>query len=644
MFNLFRSRDKLIRIMLGAILVAVAASMTVYLIPGAGQTGVTSADDPVLAEVGGEKITTSEAQRKFQQTSQSFQIPAEMAEVYFPQFFDALVSHKAAAYEAARMGLVVTDEEVLQGLMAANPQFFQNGALTSREQYEQYLAAQGFTLQGAIDSMREDMLVTKLQNAAGEGIVVTPKEIEDEFKSRYEKAKIQYIAFPQSKFMDQVKPTEDELRKIFESNRNNYMIPAKSAYQVLVLDQEKVEQTINPTDAELRAAYSSSMDNFRMPERVHVRHILVGTEGKSDAEKKTLKTKAEDLLKQVKNGADFAEVAKKNSDDKGSGEKGGDLDYVVRGQMVPDFENVAFALKPKEISGIVTTQFGYHIIQVLDKEPARLKPFEEVKAGLLADLRKQMLSDKMQMLSDQIHDALQKAPTTAQDIAKKYGADLVTVPNAAPGDAIPTLGASPEIDQALASMKPNDVSQVLTLPANRLAIVVLNSRTPARQAQFSEVADQVKQNYSVDAAQRVAEGKASEAADRIRKGEDMDKVAKSMKLEAVNSTLFGRSDAVEGLGSAVYVEDAFSSPEGTVQGPKQIQGRYVVYKVTGRMAADMGALAAERDSILLKIKQRKAQTRQALLLDSIYTKLAQEGKAKKYDDAFRRLMASYRPK
>jgi hypothetical protein len=193
-------------------------------------------------------------------------------------------------------------------------------------------------------------------------------------------------------------------------------------------------------------------------------------------------------------------------------------------------------------------------------------------------------------------------------------------------------------------MKPNDVSQVLTLPANRLAIVVLNSRTPARQAQFSEVADQVKQNYSVDAAQRVAEGKASEAADRIRKGEDMDKVAKSMKLEAVNSTLFGRSDAVEGLGSAVYVEDAFSSPEGTVQGPKQIQGRYVVYKVTGRMAADMGALAAERDSILLKIKQRKAQTRQALLLDSIYTKLAQEGKAKKYDDAFRRLMASYRPK
>jgi peptidyl-prolyl cis-trans isomerase D len=434
------------------------------------------------------------------------------------------------------------------------------------------------------------------------------------------------------------------LEKVFSADRAHYPVPAKNTFQVVVVDQAKVAATMTVTDAQLHAAYSASMDNFRMPERIHVRHILVATGGKSDADKKALKTKADDILKQLKNGADFAELAKKDSDDKGSGEKGGDLDWIVKGQMVPEFDSAAFALKPKELSGIVTSNFGYHIIQVLDKEPARVKPFDEVKASLADDLKKQQITDKVQMLGDEIRAALQKSPSSAADIAKQYGADLVTVPDSVAGSPIPSLGPAPEIDNALAQMKPNDVSPVVALPGDRLAVVVLQTRAPARLSTFDEVKGQVRQAYVDEQAQVLADEEAKKAADEIRSGQDIDKVAKAYKLEVVTSSLFGRADSVEGLGQALYVDDAFTKPVGSVLGPTMINGRDVVSKVLEKISADPSALASQRDQILLELKQKKAQERAELLLDSITADLAREGKLKRNEKAITALRASYATK
>ena len=643
MFNLFRSRDKLVRITLGAVLTVVAVTMVVTLIPGFGTT-TGSTDDPVLAQIGSEKITASQAQRDFQTIVQGQQIPTEMLQVYFPQYFENTVMQRAVKYQAERMGLAVSDDEVLAGLMSADPQFFQNGQLVSKEQFEAFLAQRGVTLDQAIDAIRTDLLVKKLRDVVLESIVVSPKEVTDAFNHKYQKAKIEYIAFPPAKFMDQVKPTEQEMQQAFNTNRANYTMPQKNTFQVLLLEQDKVEAGLVVSEQQMRAAYAASMDNFRMPERIHVRHILISTEGKSDAEKKTLKEKAEDVLKQAKNGGDFVALAKKYSDDKANAEKGGDLDWVVKGQMVPEFEAAAFALKPKEISNVVTTQFGYHIIQMLDREPARVKPFEEVKDGLAADLRKQAVTDKMQMLADQIRAGLEKNPQSAGEVAKQFGADLITVPNATPGASIPGLGNSPEVEGAVAGMKANDVSQVLTLPANRLAVVVLNSKTPSRLADFAEVADQVKQTVTNSKAQDLALAKAKEAADRIKAGEDMEKVAKSYKLEVTTTNPFIHDDAVEGLGSAVYVEDAFTKPVGSILGPTMIQGRNVVSKVLARDEPDPSLLAGEREAITLKLKQEKAQQRNTLFMDSVFSKLVAEGKAKMYPDAIARVTASYREK
>jgi peptidyl-prolyl cis-trans isomerase D len=645
MFNLFRSRDKAVRILLGGILGVVAISMVMYLVPGAGSTTGSTTDDNILAEIGGQKLTVQDAQSNFDRVAQNNQIPPELRGAYFPQYLQAKLGNMAEAYEAQRTGLTVSDDEILAFLASSNPEAFQNGVLISKDQYIQFLAAQGLTLQDAIDQAKEQLLATKLQNVVYESIVVTPQEVEAEFSKKYEKAKIQYIAFPTPKFADQAKPTEDDLRKYFDSRRSFYTETEKVSFQVVVLDQEKVEATITIPDAQLRAAYSASMDNFRMPEKLHVRHILLKTEGKADADKKTARSKADDLLKQLKSGADFAELAKKNSDDTASAEKGGDLDWIVKGQIgYPEFESAVFALKPKEMTGVVTTQLGFEIAQLVERQPAKVKPFEEVKDGLAADLKKQTITDKMQMTGDQIHDALVKAPGSAAEVAIKNGAELVTQPKGERGGAIPTLGNSPEIDGVLANMKPNEVSQVLTLPANRLAVVVLNSRIAARPSDFIEVHDKVRDDYVRDKSKDLAEAKAKEAAERLNKGEDINTIAKSMKLDAVTTNFFGRSDAVDGLGQAVYIEAAFTKPVGTILGPTEIppgSHTQVVSRVDAKLGADPAAMAAEKAQLTQQLKSRKANQAASLLADSILTKLTSEGKVKSHAEAIQRAISTY---
>ncbi len=641
MFDLFRSSDKVKKYVLGGLLTLVALSMVTYLIPNYN-TGTTTSDNPVLAEVGGKKITALEAQQLFQKYSQG-RIPPDLLDVYLPQFVEQMVSERAALYEANRLGITATDDEALSSIVANYPQYFPNGSLASKDQFEAALAQQGITLQDVVDEARDQVILRKMQSAVLGSIVVTPKDIEDEYRKKNEKMKIQYIAFPPAKFRDQAKPTDEEVRKYYDSNKASFAQPAKTAFQVVVLDQDKVAATINVTDEQLRAAYSSSLDNFRMPERVHARHILLKTEGKSDAEKKALMAKAEDLLKQLKNGADFAELAKKYSDD-GSKDQGGDLGWFTHGQMVPEFDSVAFSLKPKELSGVVTSQFGYHIIQTLEKDPAKLKPFEEVKDELAKEVRAQAVTDKMQMLGDQMHADLVKSPKSAAEIAKKYGADLIVVPSAAPGEAIPGLGVNPEIDSTLASMKPDEVSSELVLPNNRMAVVILNSRTPGRPAEFSEVQAQIRDKLVNDKAAQIAGDRAKAAAERLKKGEDINQVAKSMQLEVTTSSTFGRPDSIDGLGPAASLGDAFATPLGGVLGPLPIQGRAIVAKVIEKSDADMAALPVEHDTLLTQLKQKKAQDRNALLMDGILAKLTSEGKVTVHQKEIQNMLASMRQK
>ncbi len=639
MFNLFRSRQKAIRYILSALLLLIAVSMVVTLIPGYGtSTPGNTGDQIVLAEIGGQKLTAEEAAQAASRMLGGQMDPA-MLETYMPQFVDSMIQQRAVVYEFKKLGVTATDQEVLDNIKGQFPQFFKDGVLVDKDQLEALLAQNGLTLQDEIDATRNDIILKKIQNLQYEATVVTPNEVNDAIARRFDKAKIEYIAFPPAKFQEQVKPTPEELKSYFDTHRYQYTEPERRTFEVVVLDQEKVQQTINVSDAQLHAAYASNMDNFRTPERVHVRHILLKTVDKSDAEKKQLLAKAQDLLKQLRGGADFAELAKKNSDD--AADKGGDLGWLVRGQGLPEFEKVIFSMKPGQISDVITTSIGYDIAQVLEHEQARVKPFDEVKASIADDLRKQQVSDKMQQLSDQIHAALEKSPQSAAEIARQNGADLITVKDAAPGSAIPSLGVSPEIDGALNGLQKNGVSQVLQLPANRLVIAILLDKVPPTPSTFEQAQSKVRDAVVSMDAISLAKKKAEEAAARIRAGEDLSKVAKSMKLDVTTSADFTRNDSVEGLGHAALVPDAFSKPVGSVIGPVEIAGRMVIYKILDQQHVDPSKLTAERAKVLADLKQTKAQQQYLLFMDSVVNQLTAEGKVKIYANTIRQFAASF---
>src|SRR5579872_7264460 len=516
MFNLFRSGAKFTKYLLGGLLLIVAASMVTYLIPNTGLTASSNSGvDNVLAEVGGTTITADQVKTSITRLVTNGQLPRDSADVYLPQLIDQMIQDRAATYAFAKMGLSVSDDEVLAGLMQVYPQVFKDGKLVSPEQLEQtLLSQQGMTLAQGIEEMRRQLLLRKLQNVAFTSVVVTKAEVDQAIIHKHQTAKIEYIAFPAAKFRDQVKVTPEILQQAYFKNRAIYNLPEKRSFDLLIADQAKLAQSMTVTDAQLRTAYASSMDSFRTPERVKVRHILLMTQGKSDAEKKAALAKAQDLLKQVRAGADFAELAKKNSQDPGSAPNGGDLGFIVRGQTVPPFEKFAFSAKPKEISDLVTTEYGYHIIQVLEKEPARVKPFDEVKDSIAA---------------------LLKNPGSAAEVAKQFDLELVTAKDVAAGEPIPSIGASPAISAVVASMKPNEVSDVQVVPGNKLALVVLTGITPPKPAEFSEVEAKVRDLYVTNESTRLADLAARKAGEQAHAGEDLAAIAKSLKLEYTKS-------------------------------------------------------------------------------------------------------------
>ena len=638
MFDLFRSRDTLVRYLLGGLLIVVALSMVTYLIPSYNdQTGTTA--NPVLAEVGGTPIYAADAQTRFQRTIQG-QIPPEMQEIYFPQFLEQMIQNLAVVYQAGQMGLTVTDDEVRDGVAISFAQFFDNGKL-NRTAFDSAIAQQGFTTQMVIDQIRDQLMLRKLQDVILESVVISPAELEAEYRKKNEKASIQYIAFASADVRSQVKLTDKEVRDRYEAEKSSHRQPEKYGFRAVVLEREKVAAGVQLTEQELRAAYSGSLDNFRIPEKMHARHILLSMQDKPDAEKKTLLAKAEDLVKQAKGGADFAELAKKNSTDSNASE-GGDLGTFAHGQMVPEFESAAFALKPNEISGVVTTQFGYHIIQALEKEPARVEPFEKVRPDLERELRGQRVVEVVQDTADKMRADLVKTPDAAADIARRNGAQVITVQETASGQPIPTLGVSPEVDGALLGLQPGGVTEVLSLPGERLVVAVLDRRIPGRPSEFEEVRAEIRDKMMNDRAEKLAEERAKTAADRVRNGEDLAAVARSLGVTVNTAKSFGRDGNVEGIGPAVYLEEAFTKPVGALIGPSPMQGRHIVAKSTDKVDANMADFEKERTALLLSLKGAKARERNALLMDSIMAKLANDGKIVKHQDEIQRTMALYR--
>jgi peptidyl-prolyl cis-trans isomerase D len=637
MFDLFRSRAKAVRIMLGAMLAIVAVSMLLYLIPGTGITAADSSNDQVIAEIGKSTVTVGQVQQQLRNVLQNRQLPPEFAATYIPQLVDQAIAERAVAYEAEQLGFRVSDRDLATTLRS-----FQFANLPA-DQYQQYVEQQyGTTVPDFEENVRALAYEDSLTMIVAEGIIITPAEAEAEYRRRNQKIKVDYIAFSASKTMADMKPTPEEINAYFARNKGFYNVPETRDVQFVVADQAKVADTIQITDAQIQDYYNAHRDEYRTPERVKARHILLSTANKPKEEVPKIQAQAEALLKQIKAGGDFAELAKKNSQDPGSAQKGGDLGWVSRGQMVKPFEDAAFSLKPNEISNVVTTEYGFHIVQVLERQPAHLQTLDEVKPAIVLALKSQTVFDRMQELADKARAELVKSPQNAQQIATQLNLEFVTVPGYRPGTPIAQLGNDPQVGASLQGMKAGEVSQVIQA-GNKLAVAVVTGIKPPHPAELAEVEAQVRQGYLQGESNRIVTEKAAKAAELLKQnGGDLKAVAKAVGGEVKSTDFFTSSGAAEGLGSASVFADYFGKPVGTTFGPLPASGQTIVGKVADRQDADMSKFAQERDTIIEQLKGKKKTDRLGLLQDSILADLIQRGKVKKHQAVIDRLVSQYR--
>ena len=315
----------------------------------------------------------------------------------------------------------------------------------------------------------------------------------------------------------------------------------------------------------------------------------------------------------------------------------------MRGQTVKPFEDAAFSMKPGEISNLIKTEYGYHIIQVQEHEQAHLKSFDEVKSLLADEYRKSAASQALQDLTDRAAAELRKNP----DHADKVASDLKLPPpavavNIGPGDPLPEIGVNADFEKSIAGLAKGEVSQPVALPPNRVAIAVVTAVIPVHPAAYEDVKKQIRDALERQKLDEIVNKKTVDLLAAAKASGDLRKAAKSLKLDVTTTPAFDRNGAVEGLGQAFSFLEAFNKPDGAIFGPVMVPAGRVIVKVISHTPADMAQFATLSNSIRDELKSKKARERNMLFEDGLREALIKEGKIKIHQQVVDRLIANYR--
>ncbi len=630
-------RNRWIKITMGIILGLIIFSMVITLIPGL-MNGTTSGDTPdTIASVGGQNITIVEFQQEFQQVTRNQTVAPMFRAAYSKQVLDQMIFQRALELEANRLGMPVTPEEQTQRIKELLPDAW-SGSTWLKDRYPTEVQTRyQMTVQDFERALRDEMLVEKFHEMVTDGITVTPGEVAQEFLWRNEKVKIDYALIKPADLAASIHPSDADLASWFAKNSSRYQVPERRSARYALLDLSKLRAATQVSDDSLRAYYNEHIDEYKVENRAHVEHILFKTIGKTDAEVAEIHQKAEDVLKQAKHGANFEDLAKKYSEDDGTKPKGGDLGWIVDGQTVPEFQQAAFTIPKGSISDLVKTQYGFHIIKVLDRETAHTRTFEEVRDSILQPVLEQKVSAEADDISNQMAAAVRQSDRQSlDDLAKKFHLDVGETPAVAITDPILPLGNAPELHQVLFALHSGELSQPIQIESG-FVILTVKDVLQAHQGTLAEVHDRVLADYQHEKSIDLASSRALELSKRAQAGEDFDKVAKSLDLTVKTSDAFPRAGSIPDVGTAKQVSAAFKMAVGQVSGPTQTGENWIVFRTVAHDAPNMDDLAKQKDDI----QQQLLQTKQNAAFDAFHTmlieRLKKEGKLTINADAMSRV-------
>lgn len=635
MLKTFQKRDFLVRVLLVLIVVVIGGAMVITLVP----TGVGSFGNrpDVLARVGKQQITTAMVEQQLREIERIQQIPAALRGFYASTAFEQLLYERMVEEEARRLGLRVTDEERAEFIKSRLPAVFSGGTFLGMDRYAAEVQARfGMTVAEFEDRIRLGLLESKLQRLVTDGITVTPEEVEQEFRRRNEKVKIEFVKLSPAALQSQVRLTEEEIARHFEENKASYQIPEKRSIRYVLLDRNQLRSGMAPTEADMRAYYNANLDQYRVENRVHVRHILFKTVGKTDAEIEEIRKKAEQVLRRAKRGEDFAKLAREFSEDT-TAENGGDLGWIIRGQTVPEFEQTAFTLPAGTVSDLVKTQYGFHILKIEERETARTKSFEEVRDSIAAILRERQAERRANELAEKLAAAVrQSTRRPIEEIAAEVGLPVRELGPIAPGDPVGELGSDQNLENTIFRLRPGELSAPIPVERGHV-VVTVKEIFPAHQATLAEVREKVAQDLRQIRSITLARTWAEELSRRAQSGESLSAAARALGLSVQTSDFFARTGFVEGLGSASQLNAAFQMQPGQTSQPIAFGGDWAVIRVLERQEANLAELAAQREALRNQLLEEKKTLAYEAFREALRQRLLREGRLEINQQALARL-------
>ena len=574
-------------------------------------TGPTNASETV-ANVNGHEITAKEFAVRYQNQIQAYrsayggaindQLIRQLG--LDQQILQQMVDEQAAFSVAERQGITVSDDELAQQIFAI-PGLQENGRFIGEQRYEQLLRNQNMTKAQFEDSLRRSMMLDKLRAALTDWMVVSDQDLEREYRLQNEKVKLQVVALTADQFRSQVTATDAELAAYFNEHKAEYRKGEQRKIRYLLLDQDAWRAKITVTPGDVQQYYNANVAQFQSPEQVRASHILLKTEGKDEA---AVRKQAEDVLKQARAaGADFAALAKKYSEDEGTKVNGGDLNFFGRGRMVPEFETAAFGMEPGQISDLVKSQFGFHIIKVVEKKAASTRPLDEVRAQIQDTLTRQRAEEQVQAKARELDQRI-NSPAMLATAASENGTTVQESGFFSREDPIPGLGVAPQVATAAFQLAETAVSRAVPSPRGPLWMT-MSAKIDPYVPDLDGVKERVREDVLLSKARELSRQRAASIAATLRSAKDFAAAAKSQNLTVKDTELITRQSAIPDVGLSPQVDKAaFQLPVGGVSDPIVTTDATVIVRVVQREDIAPQKLNEARDSFRQQLlNQRRSQ-------------------------------------
>jgi peptidyl-prolyl cis-trans isomerase D len=464
--------------------------------------------------------------------------------------------------ESRKQGFTVSDVEIRERILAL-PGFQENGKFIGEQRYRQLLQFQNppMTTAEFERGLRRALQIEKLRNALTGWMSVSDAEVAAEFRKRNEKVKLDVVPVTAQAFLSQVTASDVEVAAAFEKSKERYRIGEKRKIKYALLNVEQVRQSIVVPETEIAAFYQQNLSQYQTPAQVRASHILFKLEGKDE---KAVQATAEEVLKKAKApGADFAALAKQYSEDDSNSANGGDLDYFGRGRMVAEFEQAAFAMKNGEISNLVKTAFGFHIIKMVDNKPETTRPIAEVRTEIEDQLKWQKAQAEAERVAKTLESTV-KTPADLDRVAKERSLAVTETDLILLAEPILGIGSQPELSGRLFGMKEGDVTPAMRVSTGWVFATV-TGRQDAYIPKLDEVKTRVAEDVKQDKATELAKQRAAVIATDLKNAKDFAAAVKRAGLEIKTTELIARGAAIPDVGISEAIDQAaFALPEGGV--------------------------------------------------------------------------------